>query len=59
MAEQPIEGMVPAAVALFSVMELAAPVVTEGAVFTPEPAAAAFTGVETPPPLTAILPLYE
>ena len=52
-----IDGMLPAAVAEVRVIELVPPVVTDGAVLTPDPTAAALTGIVTPPPLTAILPL--
>ncbi len=57
MGEQPALVIVPATVAVVWVMALTAPLVTTGASFTPDPEAATFTAVETPPPATGILPL--
>ena len=55
--EQPVAVIEPAAVAVVCVIALAAPVVTEAVVLTPEPAAATFTGAAIPPPSTGTFPL--
>jgi len=56
MAVQPVTVIVPAQVAEFVVMALAAPVVREGAEFTPAPDAATLIDAAPPPP-TTIFPL--
>ena len=54
---QPVEGILPATVALLNVTAVAAPEVTDVDVFTPAPEADTFTPAAIPPPFTAIFPL--
>ena len=52
MAVHPVAGMLPAQVAEMEVMALATPVVTVGAVLTPDPLAATLMFAAPPPPTT-------
>jgi hypothetical protein len=56
-AEQPLDVIVPANVAVVVVIAEAAPVVTVGAVLIQFPITATFTAAVVPPPPTGIFPL--